>query len=140
MDGRQEARLVDYRDKLIVKPGQRLRLKDADPAFKGHYETQEAAAPELEQYRQKLTKLQALLFAEKKHSVLIVLQAMDAGGKDGTIRHVFGAFNPQGVSVTNFRQPTPIESDHDFLWRVHPHAPRDLQPLPLRGRFGDAGP
>ena len=114
---------MDYRDRLIVKPGEKLRLKDIDPAFKGHHETPEAAAPELEQYRQKLLQLQALLYAEQKHSILIVLQALDAGGKDGTIKHVFGALNPQGASVAGFKQPTPIELAHDFLWRVHPHAP-----------------
>ncbi|MGI8568819.1 MAG: polyphosphate kinase 2 family protein [Methylocella sp.] len=114
---------MNYRKKLIVKPGQKLRLKDIDPAFKGRHETHEPAAQELERYREKLGQLQALLYAEKKHSVLIVLQAMDAGGKDGTINHVFTAFNPQGTSVVSFKQPTPIELDHDFLWRVHPHAP-----------------
>jgi PPK2 family polyphosphate:nucleotide phosphotransferase len=114
---------MDYRKQMIVKPGQMLRLKDVDPAFKGRHETREAAAPELERYRQKLIQLQGLLYAEKKHSVLIVLQAMDAGGKGGTIKHVFGALNPQGASVASFKQPTPIELDHDFLWRVHPHAP-----------------
>ena len=136
---------MDYRKQMIVKPGQMLRLKDVDPAFKGRHETREAAAPELERYRQKLIQLQGLLYAEKKHSVLIVLQAMDAGGKDGTIKHVFGALNPQGASVASFKQPTPIELDHDFLWRVHPHAPPivmggDLQPLPLRGRIDCQGP
>lgn len=114
---------MDYRKQLIVKPGQKPGLKDVDPAFKGHFESKEAAAPELERYRQKLGELQALLYAEKKHSILIVLQAMDAGGKDGTVNHVFTAFNPQGASVAGFKQPTPIERDHDFLWRVHPHAP-----------------
>jgi PPK2 family polyphosphate:nucleotide phosphotransferase len=114
---------MDYRKQMIVNPGQKLSLKDVDPAFKGRHETKEEAAPELERYRQKLIHLQALLYAEKKHSVLIVLQAMDAGGKDGTIKHVFGALNPQGASVASFKQPTPIERDHDFLWRVHPHTP-----------------
>jgi PPK2 family polyphosphate:nucleotide phosphotransferase len=114
---------MDYRNQLIVKPGQKLRLKDVDPAFKGDHETHESAAQELERYRQKLGQLQALLYAEKKHSVLIVLQALDAGGKDGTVNHVFGALNPQGTSVVGFKQPTPIERDHDFLWRVHPHVP-----------------
>lgn len=118
-----ESTLVDYRDRFLVKPGRKLHLKDIDPAFKGRHETREAAAPELERYRQKLMQQQALLYAEKKHSVLIVLQALDAGGKDGTIKHVFGALNPQGTSVASFKQPTPIELDHDFLWRVHPHAP-----------------
>ena len=79
---------MDYRKQMIVNPGRRLNLKDADPAFKGRHKTHEAAAPELERYRQKLIQLQALLYAEKKHSVLIVLQALDAGGKDGTIKHV----------------------------------------------------
>ncbi|MGH6834068.1 MAG: polyphosphate kinase 2 family protein [Methylocella sp.] len=114
---------MDYRKKLIVKPGEKLRLKDIDPAFKGGHETHESAAQELERYRQKLGQMQAVLYAEKEHSVLIVLQALDAGGKDGTIKHVFGALNPQGASVAGFKQPTPIERDHDFLWRVHPHAP-----------------
>jgi PPK2 family polyphosphate:nucleotide phosphotransferase len=114
---------MDYRKQMIVKPGQKLDLKDVDPAFKGRHETHAAAAQDLERYRQKLGQMQALLYAEKKHSVLIVLQALDAGGKDGTVNHVFAAFNPQGTSVASFKVPTPIERDHDFLWRVHPHAP-----------------
>jgi polyphosphate kinase 2 (PPK2 family) len=64
----------------------------------------------------------ALLYAAHTHSLLIVLQAMDAGGKD-TVNHVFAAFNAQGTTVTGFKQPTPVERDHDFLWRVHPHVP-----------------
>lgn len=115
--------MADYRPKLMVHPGQKFHLKNIDPTFKGHHESHELAAPELEWYRQKLVQLQALLYAEKQHAVLIVLQGMDAGGKDGTIKHVFSACNPQGVSVANFKQPTPIELDHDFLWRVHPHVP-----------------
>ncbi len=125
---------MNYRKQMIVKPGHRLRLKDADPAFKGGHETHDWAAKEFERYRQKLGQLQALLYAKKKHSVPIVLQALDAGGKDGTVNHVFTAFNPQGTSVVSFKQPAPIELDHDFLWRVHPHAPGmggDFQPLPL---------
>jgi PPK2 family polyphosphate:nucleotide phosphotransferase len=114
---------MNYRKKMIVNPGQRLRLKDVDPALKGRHETHESAAQELERCRQKLGQLQALLYAEKKHSVLIVLQALDAGGKDGAVNHVFGAFNPQGTSVVSFKQPATIELDHDFLWRIHPHAP-----------------
>jgi PPK2 family polyphosphate:nucleotide phosphotransferase len=114
---------MDYRKQMIVKPGQNLRLKDVDPAFKGRHEIHASATQELEKYGQKLGQLQALLYAEKKHSVLIVLQALDAGGKDGMVNHVFSAFNPQGTSVVSFKQPTPIERDHDFLWRVHPHAP-----------------
>ena len=77
-----------------------------------------------EHYLKQLAHQQALLYAEHKHSVLVVLQAMDAGGKDGTIRHVFSGVNPQGVDVASFKQPTPLELAHDFLWRVHAQAPR----------------
>ena len=70
-----------------------------------------------------LDELQNLLFAESKHSVLIVIQGMDASGKDGSIRNVFGNMNPQGVMVTSFKAPTELELSHDFLWRIHQHAP-----------------
>jgi PPK2 family polyphosphate:nucleotide phosphotransferase len=70
-----------------------------------------------------LEHLQELLYAESKHKVLIVLQAMDTGGKDGTIRHVFEGVNPQGVKVAGFKVPTPKELAHDYLWRVHKHTP-----------------
>jgi len=71
----------------------------------------------------KLNSLQNLLYAESKHSVLVIIQAMDAGGKDGLIRDVFGKLNPQGVLVTSFKVPTAEELSHDFLWRIHAHAP-----------------
>ena len=85
---------MDYRDSLIVKPGHKLRLKGIDPAFKGNHERHKSALQELEHYRQKLGQMQALLYAEKKHAILIVLQALDAGGKDGTVNHVFAAMLP----------------------------------------------
>lgn len=72
---------------------------------------------------EELKSLQNLLYAEHKHSILVVIQGMDASGKDGVIKNVFGELNPQGVQVTSFKQPTPIELDHDFLWRVHQHVP-----------------
>ena len=71
----------------------------------------------------KLDDLQNLLFAEGKHSVLVVMQGMDASGKDGVIRNVFGVLNPQGVTVKSFKAPTAEELSRDFLWRVHSHAP-----------------
>jgi len=77
----------------------------------------------LEEILKGLDELQNLLFAENKHSVLIVLQGLDASGKDGTIRHVFGSLNPQGVTVHSFKVPTVEEAAHDFLWRVHQHSP-----------------
>jgi PPK2 family polyphosphate:nucleotide phosphotransferase len=67
--------------------------------------------------------MQSLLYAEKKRSLLVVLQALDAGGKDGTVNHVFSVLNPQGAKAVGFKTPTPEERAHDFLWRVHPHAP-----------------
>ncbi|MCW3080427.1 MAG: polyphosphate kinase [Segetibacter sp.] len=72
---------------------------------------------------EELDELQNLLFAEGKHSLLVVIQGMDASGKDGAIKDVFGTLNPQGVSVTSFKTPTPHELGHDFLWRIHQHAP-----------------
>lgn len=77
----------------------------------------------LEKLLKELDDLQNLLYAENKHSVLVVLQGLDASGKDGTIRSVFGQLNPQGVTVKSFKAPTPEEAAHDFLWRVHQHAP-----------------
>src|SRR5687768_10885503 len=76
-----------------------------------------------EELLQELSELQNLLYAEAKHSVLIILQGPDASGKDGTIRKVFGRLNPQGVRVQSFKEPTPEELSHDFLWRVHKHTP-----------------
>ncbi|HRI19675.1 MAG TPA: polyphosphate kinase [Panacibacter sp.] len=72
---------------------------------------------------QQLDELQNLLFAESRHSILIVIQGMDASGKDGVTRNVFGHLNPQGVTVQSFKVPTPLELSHDFLWRIHQHAP-----------------
>lgn len=70
-----------------------------------------------------LDDLQNLLYAESKHSVLVVIQGMDASGKDGTIRNVFGVLNPQGVMVQSYKEPTAEELSHDFLWRIHRHTP-----------------
>ena len=114
---------MDYRKAFHVKPGKKLKLSKIDPAYTGKLESEAAAKEDTEHYLKKLTRQQALLYAENKHSVLVVLQAMDAGGKDGTIKHVFGPVNPQGVRVARYNQPTAVESAHDFLWRVHPHAP-----------------
>src|SRR6185312_12343359 len=72
---------------------------------------------------EELDELQNLLFAENKHSILVVIQGMDASGKDGVVRNVFTSMNPQGVSVKSFKAPTPEELSHDFLWRIHSHAP-----------------
>jgi PPK2 family polyphosphate:nucleotide phosphotransferase len=115
---------LDYRKPFRVKPGHKLRLNKFDPDYTGKEGSEDKAKEETQHYLKELARQQELLYAEQKHSVLIVLQAMDAGGKDGTIRHVFSGLNPQGVDVASFKQPTPLEAAHDFLWRVHPHAPR----------------
>jgi polyphosphate kinase 2 (PPK2 family) len=98
-------------------------LKSVDPAGKGHHESEPAAKDEIEHYRSQLAKLQSLLYAVKKQSILIVLQAMDAGGKDGVVNHVLSVLNPQGARVTGFQRPTMEEAANDFLWRVHPQPP-----------------
>ena len=110
------------RDLLRVKPGAKVRLADVDPsATHGH--TKDSAAAELQKGLDRLTDLQDRLWAESKHPVLVVLQGIDASGKDGSIRHVMGAFNPMGCSVTSFKVPTPVELAHDYLWRVHQRTP-----------------
>ncbi|MGB7977265.1 MAG: polyphosphate kinase 2 family protein [Roseiarcus sp.] len=115
---------MDYRQQFRVKPGEKVRLSKLDPAGTGKHQSEAEAKEETEHLLKELAHQQTLLYAEHKHSVLIVLQAMDAGGKDGTIRHVFSGVNPQGVDVASFKQPTPLELAHDFLWRVHAQAPR----------------
>lgn len=108
----------------MVKPGAKVNLSKIDPGdtedFKGG---KEAALAEFEKLNKKLESLQELLFAERKHKVLIVLQAMDAGGKDGAIRRVFEGVNPSGVRVASFKAPTAEELDHDYLWRIHKQVP-----------------
>jgi PPK2 family polyphosphate:nucleotide phosphotransferase len=110
------------RDLFRVKPGSRIRLAGIDPSDSHGY-TKETAKPELEKGLDRLTDLQDRLWAEAKHPVLVVLQGIDAAGKDGSIKHVMGAFNPMGCSVTSFKVPTPIEASHDYLWRVHQRTP-----------------
>ncbi len=114
---------MDYRKEFRVEPDAKIKLKKLDPAYTGKHEALDEAKKETEAYTQRLFGQQILLYAEHKHSILVVLQALDAGGKDGTIKHVFAAINPQGASVVGFKQPTPAGLAHDFLWRVHPHAP-----------------
>lgn len=114
----------NFSSRLFVTPGKPLDLGAIDPrATPGFDGDKEAGHEKLRRYNTRLEELQEALYAQGKHRLLVVLQAMDAGGKDGTIRSVFDGVNPQGVKVTCFRQPTPIELAHDFLWRVHPHAP-----------------
>src|SRR5208337_3487211 len=114
---------MNYLQQFKVAPGTKVKLKDIDPAFKDDYESHEAADDDVAKLDKRLRELQVLLYAQRQHSLLICLQAADSGGKDGTITHVLGAMNPQGCRVTAFREPTPEELAHDFLWRAHRAAP-----------------
>ncbi len=113
-------------DRYRVRPGSQIDLSAWDPSDTSAFDGDKDEAKEaLKDLNQRLEDLQELLWAENKHRVLIVLQAMDAGGKDGTIRHVFEGVNPQGVRVPNFKVPTRKELAHDYLWRVHQQVPGD---------------
>ena len=114
---------MDCRKEFIVEPGTRVKLSKVDAGYTGEHVSHTAAQPEIQKHLDKLRQLQLLLYAEKKHSLLILLQALDAAGKDGTVNHVLSAMNPQGTSVTGFKKPTDADLNHDFLWRIHPHTP-----------------
>jgi PPK2 family polyphosphate:nucleotide phosphotransferase len=109
--------------KLIVKSGSKIRLKDYDPGYRGKHESHKSALPEIQANLQKIEHLQYRMYAENKHSLLIVLQGLDAAGKDGVVRHVLTGMNPSGCISVNFKQPTKEDLARDFLWRVHPHVP-----------------
>ncbi len=106
-----------------LNPGHKVSIKELDPSMHEGFEKKEDALPAVQDFVKQLGDLQELLYAEHRHKVLVVLQAMDTGGKDGTVRKVFEGVNPQGVRVASFKVPTPIESDHDYLWRVHQQVP-----------------
>jgi PPK2 family polyphosphate:nucleotide phosphotransferase len=106
-----------------VDPGQRVRLKDVDPNDTAHFKEKEDSFDDLAKQVERISGLQERLYAENKQSLLIVLQAMDTGGKDGTIRGVFDSVNPEGCQVWSFKAPTPEELAHDFLWRIHEKTP-----------------
>jgi len=107
----------------LVPPGKPFHIRDAktkdDGPFKDRAEAELLSANNIKQIRE----LQDILYAQSKHAILVVLQAMDAGGKDGTIDYIFSGVNPQGCQVTSFKAPTPLEKAHDFLWRIHEAAP-----------------
>ena len=118
---------MSYANEFRIKPGSKVNLVKIDPSYHADYANQEDTLAELNQYSQRLSDLQDVMYAENKHALLIVLQAMDGGGKDGTISHVMSALNPQGCSVVGFKVPTAEEQAHDYLWRVHKVTPRKGQ-------------
>jgi PPK2 family polyphosphate:nucleotide phosphotransferase len=111
-------------DRYLVEPDVKVKLSDWDANDDGDIPggKQEGLA-DFARLNQRLEELQELLYAEHEHKILVVLQAMDTGGKDGVIRHVFDRVNPQGVRVANFKTPTDLELDHDYLWRIHKQVP-----------------
>jgi PPK2 family polyphosphate:nucleotide phosphotransferase len=111
-------------ERYRVKQGTQVDLSQWDPNDKNLFpDGKKASKGVFQALNQRLEALQELLYAEQKHKVLVVLQAMDSGGKDGTIRHVFEHVNPQGVRVASFKVPTRKELAHDYLWRVHRQTP-----------------
>jgi PPK2 family polyphosphate:nucleotide phosphotransferase len=133
----QTLKYDDARRLFQVKPGRKFNLKDRNPGWTGGSEFKELRRDELKERAVKylggnvgeLAAAQELLYASDIHSVLIVLQAMDAAGKDGTIKHVMSGVNPQGCQVFSFKKPSDEELDHNFLWRY-------MKALPERGRIG----
>jgi PPK2 family polyphosphate:nucleotide phosphotransferase len=110
-------------DELKVKPGARARIADRDPGRTFGIDKKDGEK-RLGKLVARIDELQYRLYAEDRHSILLVLQGLDASGKDGVVRRVFGGVNPMGVSVTSFRAPVGVELQHDYLWRVHAALPR----------------
>jgi PPK2 family polyphosphate:nucleotide phosphotransferase len=114
---------MDYRKKFVVEPGAKVRLAKIDPSYSGKHESHAKVMPQIQKYVERMAKLQYLLYADGNQSLLVVLQALDAAGKDGVVQHLFTGMNPQGTSVFGFKQPSRSELAHDFLWRAHLPAP-----------------
>jgi PPK2 family polyphosphate:nucleotide phosphotransferase len=114
---------MDYRKKFMVEPGAKIRLSKIDASYTGKDETREQALPKIQTHVERMDKLQYLLYANNHQSLLVILQALDAAGKDGVIRHLFSGMNPQGTFVFGFKQPSKYEAAHDFLWRAHLRTP-----------------
>ncbi len=114
---------MNYRKSFRIEPGAEVKLVNFDPGYKSKHDPRKDGLEELQQCLQTLDALQYQMYAEHRHSLLIVLQGLDASGKDGTVRHVLSGMNPESCHVASFKRPTATELDHDFLWRIHPHVP-----------------
>ena len=128
-NGKKKGVSVEDYPKYGVLSGEKIMLAAVDADQSEHYKKKKDVLKELEVQRRRIQGLQARQYAENKQGLLIVLQAMDTGGKDGAIKHVFSGVNPQGCRVSSFKAPNPEEANHDFLWRYHKSAP-------ARGRIG----
>jgi PPK2 family polyphosphate:nucleotide phosphotransferase len=116
-------------DHFLVPPGKKISLKDYDPDYTGEFENKEQAETKLREDVLRLASYQDVLYAQNTYSLLIIFQAMDASGKDSTIKHVMSGVDPQGCQVFSFKSPSAEELDHDYLWR-------SMKSLPERGRIG----
>ncbi|MBV9111529.1 MAG: polyphosphate kinase 2 family protein [Hyphomicrobiales bacterium] len=114
---------MDYRKELIVKPETQVRLDRIDPRFSEVSLDNQEIDTRIEKNRARMADQQLRIYAERRHSVLIVLQGLDAAGKDGVVKHILSAMNPMSCTVTSFKVPTSEEAAHDFLWRHHKRAP-----------------
>jgi PPK2 family polyphosphate:nucleotide phosphotransferase len=114
---------MPFAHKLMIRPGRSVKLKKIDPDAMPGCKSKEDAVAELPGLVEKLRALQYRLYAENRRSMLVVLQAMDAAGKDGLVRAIFSGFNPQGCTVTPFKVPSGEEREHDYLWRIHKAVP-----------------
>ncbi|MEY3786659.1 MAG: hypothetical protein RIQ94_1587 [Pseudomonadota bacterium] len=114
---------MSYIKEFIVSPGDKVQLNKIDPSYTDKHESHETASPHIQEHLKRMSQLQYLLYADADQSLLVVLQALDAGGKDGVIRHLFSGMNPQGTKVFGFKQPSKDEATHDFLWRAHLRVP-----------------
>ena len=108
---------------LVRAPARRSKLDEFPADQTGQFKDKDETHKPNRKNAARLAELQDVLAATRKHAVLVVFQAMDGGGKDGSIKHVFSGINPQGCTVTSFKVPTPLEAEHDFLWRIHNAAP-----------------
>ncbi|WP_405168757.1 PPK2 family polyphosphate kinase [Paenibacillus sp. FSL H3-0286] len=109
--------------RYMIKDTNEIQLNKLDPDDTGNFKSKKEAEAKTEQLKERLAELQDILFAQKKHSLLVILQGMDSSGKDGTVKHIFSGINPQGFIVTSFKKPSLEEEAHDFLWRVHQKTP-----------------
>ncbi len=116
-------------ERFRIRSGKKFHLKDHDPGAIGDYRSKDAAQKRLRDGLSELQELQNRLYAQDRYALLLIFQAMDAAGKDGTIKHVMSGVNPQGCQVFSFKAPSPEELDHDYLWRTN-------RCLPERGRIG----
>jgi PPK2 family polyphosphate:nucleotide phosphotransferase len=107
----------------LVRPNAKVKLSHFATDETGGFKSQEDANPVLAKHCKQLAALQEIFYASQQKALLIVLQGMDTAGKDGTISHIFSGVNPQGCDVSQFKQPTPLEARHDFLWRAHAQVP-----------------